>query len=496
MRFNYKNFSDNNALPFFLDAGEDGALQLKNALEVLLRIVDKYWLQLDSPYQGRSVKEQLSLQNETLPLKGTDLPEILEQVGKEIIQHSVIVRHPKTMAHFHCNPTLASQIAECLIGITNQSLDSWDESPSATNIELLVIRWLCELLGWGENSSGIFVAGGTMGNQMAVLLARNIAANKLGIDINQDGIAFDSRLSKLCIIGSDEMHFSLERAASLIGLGKKAVVTVPTNKYFQIDLEQCHNILSTLKESGRIPMLIVGMAGTTNQGSIDNLSSLADIARKNDAWYHIDAAHGGALLCSNKYRHLISGIEKADSVTIDPHKLFYQSASCGVFLLHSSSHFELIREHAAYLNPLEHEEKGMLDLVTRSIQTTRRFDALKMYMSFRHMGIDGLGYYIEKTIQLAKYAAKLLDKHPDFELATNPTTNVLLFRYCPNNIDKDSLNQLNRNLQEKTYFDQDVVLSLTVVNQKVYLKACIMNPFTTEKDIEEVIYSLSKKCSA
>jgi L-2,4-diaminobutyrate decarboxylase len=233
-------------------------------------------------------------------------------------------------------------------------------------------------------------------------------------------------------------------------------------------------------------MAIVATEGTTDFGSFDPLEQVVEIAAEDGVWLHVDAAYGGALLLSQRYRRKLAGIERADSVTIDFHKAFYQPISCSAFLIADGRNFDFIRHHAAYLNPDEHERQGIPDLVTRSVLTSRRFDAFKIWMTLQTTGRDRLAAMIERSVDLARATAAMIDSSPRLELINQPEFGCVLFRYRPEDgsADPEAINEaLPRRLLERG----EAVIGYTSWRGRRLLKLTVLNPCASEGDLAELV---------
>lgn len=232
-------------------------------------------------------------------------------------------------------------------------------------------------------------------------------------------------------------------------MGENGVIPIETDENFQLKPEILSAKLRTLQQDNLRPIAIVATAGTTDFGSIDPLPELAKIARDHGLWFHVDAAYGGALKLSQNHGHKLKGIELADSITVDFHKLFYQPISCGAFLLKNQANFGLIKLHADYLNPESNEAQGIPDLVTKSIQTTRRFDALKLWLSLKTLGVETFGEMIDSTIELAGAIALIIAEDAELELANIPTINAVVFRYQPSQGTATEIDRINEQIPKK-----------------------------------------------
>jgi L-2,4-diaminobutyrate decarboxylase len=232
----------------------------------------------------------------------------------------------------------------------------------------------------------------------------------------------------MVVVCSSQAHFSVQQSMSLLGLGSSAAISVPCDNEGRLAAVDVERTLARLTSELKVPFAIIATAGTTDTGAIDPIGALADIARDRGLWLHVDAAWGGALLLSQKYRDRLEGLERADSVTLDFHKHFFQTISCGAFLLRDTAHFDLMRTHADYLNPIEDDRDGFPNLVAKSLQTTRRFDALKLWMSLRSIGTTRYAELIDQAIDLANAVAKRIEESSSFELVSRSQLSSVLFR--------------------------------------------------------------------
>lgn len=374
-----------------------------------------------------------------------------------------------------------------LISTTNQSLDSWDQSPIATFLEQRLVNWLCQLFGYPSQGDGIFTSGGTQSNFMGLLLARDhYCQSQLQWSVQQQGLPPVAQ--KFRILCSTVSHFTVKQAAALLGLGEQAVVAVETNDQYQLSPQATERTLQSLQEQDLIPIALVGTAGTTDFGSIDPLPQLAELAQQYGLWFHVDAAYGGGLILSERHAPKLNGIAEADSITVDFHKLFYQPISCGAFLLRDRAHFGLIKRHADYLNPESNAEAGIPDLVTKSIQTTRRFDALKLWVSLQTLGQTGFADMIDTTIQLARETASLIAEDTELELANQPEINAVVFRYHPGHLKaKQQRDCVNYQIRQSLLESGQAVIAKTQIAGEVYLKLTLLNPRTTNAHITELL---------
>ncbi|WP_224337836.1 pyridoxal phosphate-dependent decarboxylase family protein [Haloprofundus halobius] len=441
----------------------------------------------DDPYSG-ATPEAIAAQFDepVVPDNGQELEETIDEVAERVLAHSVGTSNPRCAAHLQCPPMVPGLVAETMLTATNQSLDSFDQAPAATVLEEQVVDALCDLFDLPGSADGVFTSGGTQSNFQALLLARDRYCKRYhGQDVQADGLPSDADLRILC---SEEAHFTAKQGAHHLGLGEDAVISVSTDDDRRMDPDALDATLTTLETEGAEPFALVGTAGTTDFGSVDPLAALADRAAEHDLWYHVDAAYGGALAVSEAHGDLLDGIERADSVAVDFHKLFYQPISCGAVLLRDGDDFEVMARNAAYLNPEAHDEVGVPNLVAKSVQTTRRFDALKPYVAFRTLGRAGLASLVDGTLGLADEAAALVDAADDFELLHKPTLNAVVFRYRPRaGMDADAVSRLNAAIRHELLGDGRAIVARTEVDGVTSLKFTLLNPTTTLKDIAAML---------
>jgi len=466
----------------FLTTSAESQQIYKSALAKAVEVLSEHLPA--KPYSGKDPKALAALLQFEMPQGGLTLLDVIAS-SKRVIAESISVTHPDTIAHLHCPPLIAALAAEVVTSALNQSMDSFDQAPAATVLEEKMVRWLCDEVRLGSTSGGVFTAGGTQSNYMGLLLARDASLEKhWNWPAKSDGLAPEAR--KLRIFCSDVAHFTVEKSAAQLGLGTNAVVRIPTDKAFRMDVPALKNALDQLRQSDLVPMAIVATAGTTDFGSIDPLSEIAPIAKSAGAWLHVDAAYGSALLFSARYRDRLKGIELADSVSMDFHKLFWQPISCAAFLLRDATQFRHLKLNADYLNPESHEQLGIPDLVSRSVSTTRRFDALKLWASFQALGREKLGAMIDTTIDLASVAADFIHKDSRLELIHEPELSAVVFRYSPANPNINA-DRLNADLRQHLFDSGQAVIGHTIVRGRQCLKLTCMNPTTSKKQIGELL---------
>jgi len=265
------------------------------------------WLQQPEMYQGKSVTELRERIQLDFNPQGLGNQVAIERAIEFFLKDSLSVHHPQCVAHLHCPSLVISQAAEVLINATNQSMDSWDQSPSATIIEMKLIEWLRAQVGYQAGDAGVFTSGGTQSNLMGLMLARDAFFARQGHSIQQDGLVGDLR--KIKVLCSEHAHFSLQKNMALMGLGYQSVTLVKTDEFARMDINDLREKVAQAQANGEQILAIVATAGTTDAGAIDPLREIAALAAQHQIWVHVDAAWGGALLMSEKYRDYLDGIE-------------------------------------------------------------------------------------------------------------------------------------------------------------------------------------------
>ncbi|WP_114700163.1 pyridoxal phosphate-dependent decarboxylase family protein [Psychrobacter proteolyticus] len=462
--------------------------------------VIKQWLDDNNVYLGGTPQQVQATNAFSIREQGRDIDTILADIQNKFLPSCVSTANANCLAHLHPPTLVIGQIAEMIIAATNQSMDSWNQSPAATYIEKDLIHWLCQRCQFGDisdaffdeqtdhNAGGVFTSGGTQSNLMGLLLARNQFYKAKGVDVQKDGLMGQPSGTILC---SDQAHFSIEKNAALLGLGQKSVIKVATDASGAMLMSDLQHQIDKLGADN--VMAIIATAGTTDLGAIDPLMAIGKICHDENIWLHVDAAWGGALLLSQRYRHLIEGLNQADSITLDFHKHFFLPISCGAFLLRDNQNFESIRHHSEYLNSADDEQDNIPNLVTYSLQTTRRFDALKLWMALDLLGTDGYAALIDNCLNTAKQAAQLIDKNENFVLVHEPIISSVLFYFAPKDavLSDEQLAQLNRHIAQALLVNNIANVATTQFEQRLCLKFTILNPNTQINDIADIIEQMA-----
>ncbi|NEB62331.1 lysine decarboxylase DesA [Streptomyces diastaticus] len=429
----------------------------------------------DRPFTGVAV-DALSRRIDGIDLDRPlgDTAAVLDELEDVYLRDAVYFHHPRYLAHLNCPVVIPALLGEAVLSAVNSSLDTWDQSAGGTLIERKLIDWTTARIGLGPAADGVFTSGGTQSNLQALLLAREEAKAE--------------SLADLRIFASEVSHFSVKKSAKLLGLGPDAVVPVPVDHDKRLQSVALARELEHCVRDGLVPMAVVATAGTTDFGSIDPLPEIAGLCEQYGVWMHVDAAYGCGLLASLKYRDRIAGIERADSVTVDYHKSFFQPVSSSAVLVRDAATLRHATYHAEYLNPRRMVQERIPNQVDKSLQTTRRFDALKLWTTLRVMGADGIGELFDEVCDLAAEGWKLLAADPRFDVVVEPSLSTLVFRHVPAAVtDPAEIDRANLYARKALFASGDAVVAGTKVAGRHYLKFTLLNPETTPADIAAVL---------
>ncbi|WP_441249185.1 pyridoxal phosphate-dependent decarboxylase family protein [Kitasatospora sp. McL0602] len=393
---------------------------------------------------------------------------------------------PACAAHLHCPPLAIAVAADLAVSALNPSLDSWDQAPVATTLETTLLGELAALVGFPpDQAAGVLTSGGTESNLMGLMLARD---QILPTEVELDGLPADVRPR---IIASEAAHFSVQRAAALLGLGERAVRSVPVDRELRMDPAALADVLAETTAEGGTPIAVVATAGTTDTGAIDPLHRAADLAAEYGTWLHVDAAYGGGALLSDRLAPLLDGIARADSVSLDWHKLGWQPAAAGVFLARREQTYASLARRAVYLNPEDDEQAGYPSLLGQSLRTTRRADAFKIAVTLRTLGRSGLGRLVDACHDLAHAAAAAVRADPALELHCDPVLTTVVFRYLPASGDPADADRCNAELRRRLLREGRAVVGRTELPGRgpgrVRLKLTLLNPHTPPTAVEALL---------
>jgi glutamate/tyrosine decarboxylase-like PLP-dependent enzyme len=428
------------------------------------------------PVAAASREEMDQLFLEDAPEKPTDAKKVLDFVLDNVMTKSNIVSHPKSYSFVPGPSNYISAMADSLASGFNIFSGGWAASPAAAEMEIVTMHWLLKMYGLPVvKGGGIFTSGGSMANLTAIITARKV---KCGDDF-----------SKAVIYLSDQAHSSNIKAIRVAGFHKAQIRIIPTDSEFKFSLNKLKNAIAKDSLEGLFPFCLIATAGTTNTGTVDQLSELATICKKEKIWFHIDGAYGGAAILAKNGKQLLKGIEKADSITVDPHKWFYQPYEIGCLLVRNHKWLKgTFTEKPEYLRDIE-GNTSEINFYDHGIELTRRFRALKFYMSIKTFGLKAFRKAINYNIKLAEETESFLRKSSNWEVISPATLAVINFRYNPigNSFNEKKLDALNQYISAQVVATQKALLVTTILNKQVVLRMCLINPRTTLDDVKETI---------
>ncbi|MEV8093007.1 pyridoxal-dependent decarboxylase [Kitasatospora sp. NPDC085879] len=411
-------------------------------------------------------------------------PDALARLVRLLARYAADPADPACAAHLHCPPLAVAAAADLAVSALNPSQDSWDQAPAATALETALLAELAALAGLPATAAGVLTSGGSESNLMGLMLARDRAFP--GAELH--GLPAGARPR---ILASAAAHFSVQRAAAVLGLGERAVLPVPVDRMLRMDGDALAEALAGTARRGEIPIAVVATAGTTDTGAVDPLHRAADLAAQYGTWLHVDAAYGGGALLSERLAPLLDGIGRADSLALDWHKIGWQPAAAGVFLVRRAESYAPLARRAVYLNPADDEQAGYPSLLGLSLRTTRRPDAFKIAVTLAVLGRAGLGALVDGCHRLAHHAAEAVAARPVLELHGPPVLTTVVFRYRPPAAGPALLDRLNAELRRDLLRTGRAVVGRTELPGegpgRVRLKLTLLNPYTEPADLDALL---------
>ncbi|HEU4988589.1 MAG TPA: pyridoxal-dependent decarboxylase [Gemmatimonadaceae bacterium] len=421
---------------------------------------------------------------EPLPRAGRSVEAIVARLRADVIAESNHLYHPRYVGHQVSASLPAAIWTEPLISALNQSVAVFEMSPAGTAIETQVIRWMCELAGFGAGAGGTLTSGGTEATQTALLAARAAAMPNAwaeGVGTNPPVVVY-----------GEHAHYAVSRAVGTMGLGVKHAVKIPSRAH-RMDVRALRETLDRLAAEGRGVMAVVATAGSTATGSFDDLDAIGALCEERGLWLHVDGAHGASALLSARHRHRVKGIERAQSVAWDPHKMMLLPLSAGAVLVRDERRLEAaFAQQAPYLFHGAGSGERRWDQGTRSAQCSRRMDVLKLWVALQRYGADGIGALYDRLCEVARAMHDEIAARAEFEPMHEPECNILCFRWVGDgSADAATLDAINRELRERYNASGHGWITATDLEGRRVLRVTIMNPRTTPEHCREVVDALA-----
>ena len=432
-----------------------------------------------------------------LGIDGEPLEKLLDEC-RTVIDLSRHNGHPRFFGYVASPSTPIGAYADLIGAAFNPNITCWRSAPGGTEIEKIVVRWLGSLISYNTDARGLLTSGGSMANMIALLTA---SRRKAGYNISTSGLWNSG--PPLTLYVSEEVHMSVPKAADILGLGRDNVRTIRCDENLRLDVESLRRAIQDDLSKGLRPFCVVGSAGTVGTGVVDPLNDVADVAREFDLWFHVDGAYGAPAVLNPDKKNLFRGMERADSLSLDPHKWLYVPVDAGCLLFRDDEVFRstFSSQDAEYIKRHGYSDDEAFAFWDYGVELSRRFRALKVWLTLRYYGTRKIAAAISDDIKLAAYLGQLVDQADDFELLSPVELSICCFRYLPRELkaalsganDKDAkainerLDRLNASVMNKVQTGGKAYLSNAKVRGHFALRACITNFRTTKADIEQTV---------
>jgi aromatic-L-amino-acid decarboxylase len=417
--------------------------------------------------------------------------EIYDEFVKKVLPYPMGNIHPRFWGWVLGTGTVMGAFAELLAASMNTNTGG-AANHVANHVEKQVIGWVKEMLEFPASASGVLTSGCSAANIIGLTVARNA---KAGFDLRRKGL--QAAAKKMVLYASQEVHSSIQKAVELLGLGSEALRRLPVNDYFQIDLQTLKATIAEDREDGYLPFCVVGAAGTTNTGGVDDLDALADLCQQENLWLHVDGAFGAWAALAPRARSKVAGMERADSLALDLHKWMSMPYEIGCVLVrHEEQHrkaFSVMPEYLAHGEGGRGLSGGDLPWFSDySFQLSRGFRALKAWMSLKEHGSGKYARIIQQNLDQALYLSELVDASPELELSAPVTLNVVCFRYVAPGMDGDALDEVNKRIVIELQEQGVAVLSGTVIKGKYVLRAANSNHRSRREDFYFLVREIER----
>jgi len=403
----------------------------------------------------------------------------------QILKRTTSVHNPKCIGHQVTPTAPITALTAMMSGLLNNGMAIYEMGMAPSAMERIVTDSLCKKIGYDTNSRGFLTSGGTLANLTALLSARKA--------ILKNDIWNDGHSQSLGIMVSEEAHYCVDRAAKIMGLGEKGIIKIPATEDFKMDTALLENEFQKAKENGIEIFAIVGSAPSTATGVYDDLKTIATFAQKNALWFHVDGAHGGAAIFSEKYKHTLLGIEHADSVVIDGHKMMMLPTITTALLFKNGNHsYATFSQKADYLL-VQSDDEDWYNKAKRTFECTKTMMSIHWFTMIKLFGEGIFEEYVTLLYDMGKSFGEIIEKEPHFELGVQPDSNIICFRYVDSNLELNTLNAVNEKVRQELLEDGEFYIVQTKLRGIHYLRCTVMNPFTTVVHFQKLLEKVKKK---
>lgn len=412
-----------------------------------------------------------ALFDEPIPRRGLGFDAAFAEVRSRVVPAALGIPHPRYFGLMNPTPVMPAVLTEVVVAALNQNMSAWSHSPSGTAVEKRVVRWLCDLVGYPARAAGTFTSGGSVANLVAL---RAAVAHRLPESL-EGGL--QALRQQPVFYASAEAHYSFKKAATTLGLGTEGLRPAAVDRRSRIDVDALRAQVRADRAAGRRPFALVATAGTTSAGAIDPIVPLADLAEEEGLWLHVDAAWGSGALVSARHRGLLAGVERADSITFDPHKWFFLPIAAGAVLTRDPE--ALPRTFSADAVYIPTDDDDRTDFRRWGIVGSKRMDALKLWVSLKALGVEWYEEVIDRHMALTAWLVERLEEDPDWEIVVPPDLNILCFRYRPAGVAEDALGALQDRVVDAVVRDGRSWISTTVVGGVRAIRWMALSPALT-----------------
>ena len=432
-------------------------------------------------YRQTSSREIRSGLDWKLPIKGTDLDSLLKVFRETIVPFSRQNAHPRMFGYVQSPGTPIGAFADLLASTLNANLTIWRSAPAPVELERVTIDWIRQILGFGPEAGGLFVSGGSMANLAAVAAARQTKQHSLG---------------HLRLYTSSATHFSIIKAAALLGIGRQNVQHIAVDERFRMRVDDLVSKITADLDAGYVPFCVVGNAGTVDTGAVDPLREIRDVANRFQLWMHVDGSYGAFAILADSVRKLFAGMEQADSIALDPHKWLYLPVDVGCVIYRDPEAARATFAHEAeYTRMFGEEADEAFVCWDYGPELSRRFRALKVWMLLKGVGLNRLSNAIESNLACARHLESMVQASDDFEMAAPVGLSIFCFRHVPRRLRDQSpgvIDPFNERLLVALQRDGSSYLSNTTLGGRFALRGCVLNYRTTLRDMEILLDDLRR----
>jgi len=462
---------------------EPSADEIRDWVNSVTQFIIEYLGELrDRPvYRHTSSREIRSELDSKLPIKGTDFDSLLKVFRDAIVPFSRQNAHPRMFGYVQSPGTAIAAFADLLASTLNANLTIWRSAPAPVELERLTIDWIRQILGFNPGAGGLFVSGGSMANLIGIAMARKTK---------------DESSKRLRIYASSEMHFSIAKAARLLGIGRENVREVTVDEHFRIQIDDLLAKITADLQDGYVPLCVVANAGTVNTGAVDPFTEIREIADRFQLWMHVDVSYGAFAVLAESARKLFAGMDQSDSIALDPHKWLYLPVDVGCVIYRDPEIARAAFAHEAeYTRMFGEEADEAFVCWDYGPELSRRFRALKVWMLLKGVGLDSLGAAIESNLACARYLESMVRASDDFEMVAPVELSIFCFRHVPEqlrNQPPEAIDAFNERLLVALQRDGSSYLSNATLGGRFALRGCVLNYRTTLRDMEILLDDLRR----